>query len=41
MAASKSKLKACRECGVVWDTVFHMECPNGHSGLPQDIDWEN
>ena len=42
MAVSKSKLKVCSTCGVVWDNaVFHPKCPNGHMGVPRDIDWDN
>ncbi len=40
MGVPKSQLKVCRECGVVWDTIFHLSCPNGHIRVPQEIDWE-
>lgn len=42
MAISKSKLKVCSTCGAVWDNaVYHPKCPNGHMGIPRDIDWDN
>jgi len=40
MGVPQSQLKACRECGVVWDTIFHPNCPNGHIGVPHEINWE-
>jgi len=41
MSVKKSQLKACNQCGVVWDSLFHTKCPNGHIGLPREIDWDS
>jgi len=41
MPVKKSQLKSCNKCGAVWDPMFHRSCPNGHRGLPIDIDWDN
>jgi len=40
MTVERDNLKACKKCGVIWNTQFHHECPNGHREMPEEIDWD-